>query len=212
MKLFNKELEEQLKDVFSNLVDDVNILLFTDNNCDSCAATIDFVDEIEALSDKIHLEKYTLSDNADLADKYNVKLAPSLVLLDAKRNYLGIKFNGVPAGHEINSFISTILEVSGAQKGLPESIVARIKAIDKPVNIKVFVTLTCPHCPGAVQTANKLALMNENIEAEMIEAQTFRDLSSRFKVSSVPKIVINDKYELVGNQPIQEFLNTIESM
>lgn len=212
MKVFNEELENQLKDVLGNLIKDVNIVLFTDGDCYTCPETTGFMDEIEALSPKLHLEKYDLHTNEKLAKKYNVKLAPSIVLLDASKTYLGIKFNGIPAGHEINSFIQALLEVSGAGSNLPSSIISRIEAIKKPINIKVFVTLTCPHCPGAVQTAHKLAFMNKNIEAEMIEAQTFNELSARYNVSGVPKIVINDKYELIGNQPIKEFLNAIEAI
>lgn len=44
----------------------------------------------------------------------------------------------------------------------------------------------------------------------MIEAQTFSDMSNKYKVSGVPKIVINDKLELLGNQPVEEFLKKIE--
>ncbi len=46
----------------------------------------------------------------------------------------------------------------------------------------------------------------------MIEAQTFMELSNKFNVSGVPKIVINDTLELVGNQPIDQFLAQIESL
>ena len=103
-----------------------------------------------------------------------------------------------------------ILEVSGNASEVPENLQKRIESITKPVNIKVFITLSCPHCAGAVQKAHKLALLNKNIEAEMIEAQTFSEISDKFNVSSVPKIVINDQYELIGNQPIEAFLKEIE--
>jgi len=93
---------------------------------------------------------------------------------------------------------------------LPESITERLSKVNKPVNIKVFVTLGCPHCPGAVEKAHYLALLNDNITADMIEAQTFYDLSEEYNVSSVPKIVINDIYEFVGNQPLEVFLEEIE--
>src|SRR5690606_21462079 len=95
---------------------------------------------------------------------------------------------------------------------LDDELKSTIKAIDKPVNIKVFVTLSCPHCPGAVQTAHRLAMLNPNIKGEMIEAQTFYELSNKYQVSGVPKIVINDKYELLGNQPVENFLKEIEKL
>jgi alkyl hydroperoxide reductase subunit AhpF len=70
----------------------------------------------------------------------------------------------------------------------------------------------CPHCPGAVQKAHKLAMLNKNITGEMIEAQTFYELSESYRVSGVPKIVINETHELIGNQPIERFLDLIESI
>lgn len=210
-KMFNADLQKQLKEVFEGLSNDVTIALFTEaGDCYTCAETISYMEEFEELSEKIHLKKYDIHSNADLAKAYHVEMVPSIVLLDAEGTYRGVKFNGIPAGHEINSFISALLEVSGNLSSVPEDLTKRIENIKKPVNIKVFVTLSCPHCPGAVQKAHKLALMNSNIDAEMIEAQTFDELSMKFNVSGVPKIVINDQYELVGNQPIQAFLDKME--
>lgn len=213
MKMFNAEIENQLKDVFSNLKNDVTIALFTkEGECLTCKETRDYMLEIEALSDKIHFKEYDIEKDKELAQKYNIEMVPSIILLDDKNEYKGVKFNGIPAGHEINSFVPALLEMSGHESKLPDRLLERINKIDKPVNIKVFVTLTCPHCPGAVQKAHKLALTNPNIEAEMIEAQTFYDLSNKYHVSSVPKIVINDKHEIIGNQPIEVFLKEIEKI
>lgn len=210
MSILNEQLEEQLKEVFSDMKRDVTLAVFTkQDDCESCADTLAFMQEIEALSDKIHLESLDLEGNKDRAEAYNVQMVPSIVLLNDQKEYLGIKFNGIPAGHEINSFIPAILEVSGTGEVLPEQFMAQINAIEKPVNIKVFVTLSCPHCAGAVQKAHKLALESKMVDAEMVEAQTFDVLSEKFNVSSVPKIVINDQYEFVGNQPLEVFLEEI---
>ena len=93
--------------------------------------------------------------------------------------------------------------MSGVEDFYEESLKKTIQAIDKEVSIKVFVTLSCPHCPGAVQTAHRLAMLNPKIKAEMIEAQTFYELSDKYQVSGVPKIIINDKYELLGNHQLK---------
>lgn len=210
MKMFNEDLEKQLKEIFNNMKNDVTIALFTEGDCYTCTETKGYMEEVAALSDKIHLKNYDLKKDALLAKSYHVEMVPSIVLLNKDGEYEGVKFNGIPSGHEINSFIPAILDVSGMDSEVPVQIEERIAKVDKPVNIKVFVTLTCPHCPGAVQKAHKLALMNENIDAEMIEAETFQELSTKFNVSGVPKIVINDKYELLGDQPIDAFLNEID--
>ncbi len=211
MKLLNKEVTTQLQQVFENMKTEVTIALFTkESECETCKETDSFLNELVETSDKLHLKRYDADKNKDIAEKFQVKVVPSIVLLDHKEEYQRIKFNGIPAGHEINSFVKGILEVSGAGIPLPEAVADRLSAITKPVNIKVFVTLGCPHCPGAVEKAHKLALMNPHVEAEMIEAQTFNDLSGKFDVSSVPKIVINDQYEFVGNQSLEVFMEEIE--
>jgi len=213
MKMFNEEIQGQLKEVFQEMKGDVTIALFTkEGECPTCEETLAYMQEVTELTDKIHLVEYDINKDAELAKKYNVAMVPSIVLLDANKEYKGVKFNGIPAGHEINSFIPAILEVSGNVSDMPKELEERIMKIDKPMNIKVFITLSCPHCPGAVQKAHKMALMNPFIDAEMIEAETFGELSMKHNVSGVPKIVINDAYDLIGNQPIQEFLNTMEKI
>lgn len=210
-KLLNEEIQKQLREVFNELKDSVHMVLFTEgDNCESCEATQSLLNEVAELSDKLKLSVHDLT--SEEAKTYDITMAPAFVMLDGQGVYKGVKFNGIPAGHEINSFISALLEMSGAESEVPPEILERIAKIDKPINIKVFVTLSCPHCPGAVQKAHKIAMLNPHVVGEMIEAQTFSELSNKFNVSGVPKIIINDSLELVGNQPIERFLDQIESL
>lgn len=212
-QLLNQDLQDQIKNYLNPMIDPISIVLFTkENPCETCLETKMLLSEVSRLNPKItYLEKDIHKDH-ELAKKYGITLTPSFVVLDKNGDYRGVKFNGIPAGHEINSFLSSLLDVSGMDFGFPENIKNRIKKLDKKVNIKVFVTLSCPHCPGAVQNAHRLALLNEHIEGEMIEAQTFAELSEKYQVSGVPKIVINDKYELLGNQPIEAFLKELDRL
>jgi len=210
MSLLNEEVRGQLSEVFEGMGNEVTIALFTkEDNCETCSDTKSFMEEVSTLSEQLNLEAYDLEEDSEKAEAYNVDKVPAIVLLDADKKYQGVKFYGIPAGHEINSFVTGIMEVSGAGEDLPDDLLEQIKGIDKAVDIKVFVTLSCPHCPGAVAKAHKLALLNDNISGEMIEAQTFSELSQKFDVSGVPKIVINDEFELVGNQPLDKFLEEI---
>jgi len=210
MSLLNEEVRGQLSELFEGMGSDVTIALFTkEENCETCSDTKSFMEEVSTLSEQLNLEAYDLEEDSEKAEAYNVDKVPAIVLLNADKKYQGVKFYGIPAGHEINSFVTGIMEVSGSGEDLPEDLLEQIKSIDKDVDIKVFVTLSCPHCPGAVAKAHKLALLNDKISGEMIEAQTFGELSQKFNVSGVPKIVINDEFELVGNQPLDKFLEEI---
>lgn len=211
-KLFNAEVSAQIKSILDGMINPITIKLFVDGDCDTCQETKQLLTETAELSDKITLITQEVSDASDDLVTYNIEMTPSFVFLDADLNYRGVKFNGIPAGHEINSFLSAIMEMSGVKYELSNDVLKRIEKINKPVDIKVFVTLSCPHCPGAVQTAHRIAMLNPNVKGQMIEAQTFYDLSNKFNVSGVPKIIINDSLELLGNQPIEEFLKKIESL
>lgn len=212
-KLLNEELQNQIREFLNNMKDEISFIFFTsEKNCETCEQTRMLLSEIADLSDKISFTAKDLQKDKVEAEKYGITLAPSFVILDHKGIYKGVKFNGIPAGHEINSFLSAVIDMSGVEFGFEPEIIERIKKIDKPVNIKVFVTLSCPHCPGAVSNAHRLAMLNDNIESEMIEAQTFYELSQKYKVSGVPKIVINEKHELIGNQPLEAYLNTLEKL
>ncbi len=213
MAFLNEDISKQIKGIFASMKENVNIALFLDKTgCESCEDARGYMEEMANLSERISLSVYDLVDDKEKALELGVELTPAIVLLDGENKDNGVKFNGIPAGHEINSFISGILEVSGSGQELSSEMTQRIKNIDKPVNIKVFVTLGCPHCPGAVSKAHKIALLNPNVNAEMIEANTFGELSQKFNVSGVPKIVFNEGPDLLGDQPIDAFIDAMENL
>lgn len=210
-KFFTDDIRKQITDVLQQMVRPITIKLFVDEKgCQSCPETKQLLTEFKEINPKIRLEILDKNEHADQAKTYGITLIPSFVMLNDLGEYKGVKFNGLPAGHEINSFTSALIEMSGFPLKIPQVALDRIAKVNKPVQIKVFVTLSCPHCPGAVQTAHRLAMLNPNIQAEMIEANTFPGISQQYNVSGVPKIIINEKYELLGNQPLDAFLTEIE--
>ena len=212
-KLFNEESAAQVKELLSKMVDPVTVRLFVTNDLDEPSqVTQQLFDELKELNEKINLEVLPIDDHQALALSYEYDKAPSFVILDKDLNDVRIRFKGVPLGYEINSLLTALLEVSNADNHLPKELEDRIKKLEKPANIKVFVTTACPHCPGAVQKAHQIAQLNENVVGEMVEVQTFNEMAMKYNVSSVPKIVINDTEELVGNQPMEEFLRVLESL
>ena len=63
--------------------------------------------------------------------------------------------------------------------------------------------------------AHKMAIESNRVRADVIEASEFPELSDRFAVSAVPKIVVNDRYEMLGAKPesafVAEVLRSLES-
>ncbi len=213
MALFDDNIRKQLTQILDSMKDDIHIVFFSQEiECESCQDAHAFVEEIASINPKMKLTRYNLVTDAEKAAEYRIDKVPAVVMLDKDSKDTNIRFFGIPGGYEINSFLGALLEVSGERQELPQDLLDRIKKIDKDVHIQVFVTLSCPHCPGAVITAHRLALENSRIKADMIEANTFVPMSIKYNVSGVPKIVINETHELLGDQPITAFLDLIEKL
>jgi predicted DsbA family dithiol-disulfide isomerase len=54
-----------------------------------------------------------------------------------------------------------------------------------------------------------MAVASPRVTAECIEATEFPEMSQRYRVSAVPKIVINDRVEFEGALPEQDFLSAV---
>lgn len=213
MALFDAKIQQQLKDVLNNMKDEVQIINFTQEiECPMCRETRQFVEEIGSLSDRLKVKIYNFVTDKEMSAKFKIDKIPAIVLLDKDGVDHGIRFFGLPGGYEINSFLGSIIELSGKREPIPDDIMNRIKAVDRDVHIQVFVGLGCPHCPAAVSTAHRLAMENSRIKADMIDASNFVPLSQKYNVTGVPKIVINDKFELMGAHPVNTFLDVIDRL
>ena len=194
--LLNDEITTQVSEVFSQMQDPVQVLFFgKDEDCDYCDDTQQILEEVAGLSDKITLNVYSLEKDKAIAQQYKMDRAPGFVIAGKDGDQLldyGIRYAGIPSGHEFSSLINSVLLVSGRDSNLSEDIRDMLKDLDQPVNMLVFVTPTCPYCPQAVILAHQMALESPMIESEMIEATEFPDLSIRFNVSGVPQTTINE--------------------
>ena len=55
-----------------------------------------------------------------------------------------------------------------------------------------------------------MAVESKYVSADVIEAMEFPDIARHYAVRGVPKIVINDRVELVGAQPETACLNYLK--
>jgi len=198
-------------DLAKMLVNPVTLTVFTQEiECDYCRETRELAEEICSLSDKIRIQVLDLVKNKEKAAEYQVDKVPAIVIEGSKKSER-VKFYGVPAGYEFNTLIKDIVQASRGETELSTETRRRLSEIKKPVHVKVFVTPTCPYCPGMVSLAHQFAMENENITAEMIEVSEFPQLGVKYNVSGVPKTVINETIEVLGLQPEKEFVRLIES-
>ena len=210
MPMIQQKDREQIMKMFSGrMKNPVTLINFTQEfECDYCRETRELAEELATLSDKITVKSYDFDRNEDKAKEFGVDKIPATVIL-GERDYHA-KYYGIPAGYEITSLIDDIIDASLHSTRLTEPTKQKLRAITKPVHIQVFITPTCPYCPRAVRTAHQFAMENQLIQADMVEATEFPELSNKYSVMAVPKIVINENVEFEGALPEQVFLSKVE--
>ncbi len=214
MALLQEKDRKYLEDLFGKeLQNTVKLHFFHADNCEYCELEGQLLDELATLSDKIVVERY--EKDSEQGKVWNIEFAPALVLTLDDNVDRGVRFYGIPSGHEFGTLVQDIVTFGkGAKPELSQETIEKLQSLDKPVRISVFVTPTCPYCPRAVLTAHNLALASDKIIAEMFEANEFYELSEQFGVSSVPQIVVNRDPEkfFIGAYPEAQYLQQVLEM
>ena len=102
----------------------------------------------------------------------------------------GLAFHGVPSGHEFNSFVLGLYNVAGPGQPLGDDLIDRSRSITDPLDIMVFVSLTCTMCPETVLASQRIASLNPAVRAEAYDVAHFPELRDHYGAMSVPCIVI----------------------
>ena len=209
MGLIKDEQQKQLKELFKKLKNNVKLVYFTQEmECPFCKEARELLEDISSLSDgKVSLDVYDFVNDKDKVEKYKIDKIPATVV-EGEKDY-GIRFYGIPAGYEFTSLISSIMAVSNKDSALSDETKETLKKLKDPVLIQVFITLTCPYCPKAVEMAHRLAMESDLITAEMVESSEFPTLVQKHNVMSVPRIVINDKVDFEGALPEKDFVENL---
>lgn len=202
--LLSDAIRGQLKGIFAKMENDVTLVSIVDENLPKSVELRDFLLDVAELGDKIHLELYNKGENPAMEEKIHADKFPVVSLLNANGEYSGVKYHGVPGGHELNSFILAIYNLAGPGQALDAGILDTIKSINKKANIKVMVSLACHYCPDVVVGAQRIAIENPNVEAEMVDISQFQDIKKEYKVMSVPAMIINDEQVVFGAKKIDE--------
>ena len=209
MALIGKEDQEYLRNEFLRLQRPVTLVLFTSKGCPSCADTRMLLDETAALSDKISVAGYDIEKDTDKAAEYEVEgLTPTIAVVGDKDYH--IRFYGIPAGYEFGTLIEDIIDVGRGETALSETTREELSHLVEPVHIQVFVTPSCPYCPRAARTAHMMAFESEKVRAEVVMANEFPELSRRYDVMAVPKVIINEDTSFEGAIPEEDFLSFVK--
>lgn len=152
MPLLSPQDQAQLQDIFrQELVNDVDILLFTQREtriaipgfeqlAQRCAEANQIMQEVSALSDKIHLEVFDYRMDTEKLKEHGVERVPTVVI--GSDGTSPVRFVGVPSGYEFSTLVQDIVDLSTNAIALSEDTQTSLKELQEDVHIQVFVTPT----------------------------------------------------------------------
>ena len=137
----NTRTPADLEAALADLAAPVRLLFFTRTfGCDTCVPARRIVDRVASLSERVTVDEFNLVLDKDAVQAYGIRRAPAIAVVGEADT--GIRFYGVPEGHELISLVDAVLLVASRDSGLSDESRARLAEVDEPLDIQVFVTPT----------------------------------------------------------------------
>ena len=211
MALLSEQDRQTVRTHLADIAHPVRLLFFTQTigGPESAPVAKQILDEVVSLNEQITFEEVNVVLEKDRAAKYGVTHIPAVAILRGDAD-TRMRFFGAPAGYEFMSLVEAIVLAGGSDSGLSDESKRLIaEHVSAPIDIQVFVTPTCPHCPRAVTLAHRMAVEHPQIRATCVEATEFMDLTRQYRVTGVPKTIVNGTIEILGAVPEDAFVRTV---
>jgi alkyl hydroperoxide reductase subunit F len=158
-----------------------------------------------------------LNDIAELSNKITLKetseatvRAPSFALNRAGSN-MGIRFAGIPMGHEFTSLVLALLQVGGHPPKVEADVIEQIRNLKGEYHFETYISLSCQNCPDVVQSLNLMAMLNPNIRHVMIDGALFQDEVEQRQIMAVPTVFLNGENFGQGRMGLEEILAKLDT-
>ena len=165
------------------------------------------LEELSALSSKIHLETVDFYSNQEDARSRRIQFIPATIVSSNSSD--NVRFFGLPYGFEFALLLDTIVAASKKQPQLEIETRRRLRKLSADAHIQVFVTPNCQYCPTVAKLAHAMAMESPRVVADVVEVQEFPQLASAYGVRGVPKTVINDAVQFSGAVSEEVFLKRL---
>jgi alkyl hydroperoxide reductase subunit F len=123
----------------------------------------------------------------------------------------GVRFAGLPMGHEFTSLVLALLQVGGYPPKVDDAVLRQIRELEGDFEFEIYVSLTCHNCPDVVQALNLMAVQNPRIKTTMIDGALFQDEVKERQVMAVPTVFLNGTHFGQGRMSLEEILAKIDT-
>ena len=195
--MLDTHMKTALRDHLGRLRHPVQVIASLDN---STAST-----ELRAL----------LSDIAELSDRVQVDWGggdtrkPSFLVTSPGRSQ-GVRFAGIPLGHEFTSLVLALLWTGGHPPKADAQVIEQIQAIGADLHFEVYMSLSCHNCPDVVQATSLMAVLNPRVQTSIIDGALFQAEVNERQIMAVPSVYLNGKPFASGRMTLEEIVARLD--
>ncbi|MCM2336409.1 MAG: alkyl hydroperoxide reductase subunit F, partial [Pseudomonas sp.] len=173
--MLTDDLKTQLKAYLEKVTQPIELVASLDDGAKSLELEA-LLREIAALSPKI---AYVRRDD----DARRPSFAINRVGSD-----IGVRFAGLPMGHEFTSLVLALLQVGGHPSKAAQETIEQVRALDGDFVFETYFSLSCQNCPDVVQALNLMSVLNPRIRHVAIDGALFQDEVEARQVMAVPTV------------------------
>jgi alkyl hydroperoxide reductase subunit F len=124
---------------------------------------------------------------------------------------IGVRFAGLPMGHEFTSLVLALLQVGGHPSKAAQELIEQVKGLDGDFAFETYFSLSCQNCPDVVQALNLMAVLNPRISHVAIDGGLFQGEVEERKVMAVPTVFLNGEPFASGRMELEQIVAKIDS-
>jgi alkyl hydroperoxide reductase subunit F len=197
--MLNDDLKTQLKSYLERLTLPVELIAATDDS-DASARMLALLHDVAAQSDKVSVIEQQGGDAR--TPSFRVRRADSDV---------GVRFAGIPTGHEFSSLVLALLQVGGHPPKLAPETIEQVQALEGEFHFETYMSLSCQNCPDVVQALNLLSVLNPSIQHVTIDGALFQDEVESRDIMAVPTVFLNGEVFGQGRMGVEEILARLDT-
>ncbi|EWS56206.1 MULTISPECIES: alkyl hydroperoxide reductase subunit F [unclassified Methylibium] len=197
--MLDAALKTQLKSYLEKVEHPIDIVASVDEG-DKSQELLALLNDIAELSARI-----TLSVRRDDAER-----KPSFSL-NRPGARIGLRFAGLPMGHEFTSLVLALLQVGGHPSKAAAEVIEQVRGLEGDYLFETFFSLSCQNCPDVVQALNLMAVLNPNIRHVAIDGALFQAEVEQRQVMAVPTIFLNGQVFGQGRMGLEEIVAKLDT-
>jgi len=197
--MLDANLKTQLKAYLEKVVQPIEIVASLDDSA-KAREMQELLADIEGLSDKITV----------VEDTTGAVRRPSFSINRAGSD-IGVRFAGIPMGHEFTSLVLALLQVGGHTIKLDEATIEQIRNLDGDYEFETFISLSCHNCPEVVQALNAMSVINPRIKVTTIDGGVFQKEVEDRQIMAVPMMFLNGEHFGQGRTNVEEILAKLDT-